>query len=183
MARISLRDPADVPELQPVLETGRRIMGFLPHDGLLMAHQPAVLRAFLGLVQAVYAPGRVDPGLKRLLGLVCSGSAGCTYCQNHAANAADNQGINPDKLNDVWVFETSPRYDEAERAALRLARDAGMTPTAVTDADFEQLRKFYSEAEIIEMVSVIAMYGFLNRWNLTLDTDLEPYFAGKNIPA
>ena len=97
MARISLRDPAEVPELHDVLAAGEQLMGFLPHDALLMAHQPAVLRAFLGLVRAVYAPGgAVDPGLKRLLGLLCSRSAGCTYCQSHAANAADNQGVSAD---------------------------------------------------------------------------------------
>jgi hypothetical protein len=56
---------------------------------------------------------------------------------------------------------------------LRFAQAAGQTPNAVTDADFEDLRKFYSEKQILQIVAVISLFGFLNRWNDTLGTPLE----------
>ena len=42
-----------------------------------------------------------------------------------------------------------------------------------TDADFEDLRKHFTEYQIVEIVSVVSMFGFLNRWNDTLATPLE----------
>ena len=63
----------------------------------------------------------------------------------------------------------------AERAALNLALAAGGCPPSVTDAHFDELKKHFSEDAIIEMVSVIAFFGWLNRWNDTLATQLEKF--------
>ena len=173
MARISQRTPDEVPELSAVFAAGEQLMGFLPNDGLLMAHRPPILRAFLGLVQQIYAPGEVDDGLKRLLGLISSSVAGCRYCQAHAANAARSHEVSIEKIRAVWEFETSPLFTEAERSALRVAVGAAQSPNAVTDEQFAALRSHYSDGQIVEIVSVISMYGFLNRWNLTFQTELE----------
>jgi alkylhydroperoxidase family enzyme len=62
---------------------------------------------------------------------------------------------------------------DAERAALGLAFAAGQVPNAATDAHFEALRAHYDEREIVEIVAVISVFGFLNRWNDTMATTLE----------
>lgn len=173
MARIKPLTTSEVPELQPVFKAGEKIMGFVPNDGLTMAYKPAILKAFLGLVQSIYAPGKVDDGLKRLIGLITSNAAGCQYCQAHAANAANEQSIAKDKINAIWEFESSDLFTAAEKAALMVALKAGMSPNEVSDEDFNNLKEYYDNEEIIEIVSVISMYGFLNRWNATLQTDLE----------
>ncbi len=173
MSRIKPLSPSAVPELQAVFEAGEKIMGFIPNDGLTMAYKPAVLKAFLGLVQSIYAPGKVDGGLKRLIGLITSNAAGCQYCQAHAANAANEQSIAKDKINAIWEFESSDLFSPAEKAALMVALKAGMSPNEVSDSDFDDLKKYYDSEQIIEIVSVISMYGFLNRWNATLQTELE----------
>jgi hypothetical protein len=46
-------------------------------------------------------------------------------------------------------------------------------PNAATDEMFAEMRKHWSEEQIVEIVGVIAMFGFLNRWNDTLATPLE----------
>jgi hypothetical protein len=46
-------------------------------------------------------------------------------------------------------------------------------PNAVTDAMFAELRKYWTEEQIVEIVGVISLFGFLNRWNDTLATPLE----------
>lgn len=177
MSRIQPLQIEDLPELAGVFKAGERIMGFIPNDGLIMAHQPAVLKAFLGLVQAVYEPGKVSGGLKRLMGLLASTVSGCLYCQAHASNAAQQQDVEAQKINAVWEFESSQLFSVAERSALRFALHASMIPNATTDEDFVALKQYYSDPEIIEMLSVISMYAFLNRWNSTLQTDLESYFS------
>ena len=57
---------------------------------------------------------------------------------------------------------------------LRVAWHGALQPSAVTDDDFEALKAHFSEREIVEIVAVLSLYGFLNRWNGTLQTELEP---------
>lgn len=149
-------------------------MGFVSNDSLTMARNPALIDAFAKLVGAVYAPGKVDAGLKRLIGLVTSSAAGCQYCMGHTAFTSKRQGVSDEKLAAVWEFEHSDLFSEAERAALHIALLAGQSPNAVTDDDFAALRNHFGEQAQLEIVAVIAMFGFLNRWNSTLRTDLEP---------
>lgn len=96
-----------VPETQAQMQAGAAIMGFTPNDGLTMARKPALVTAMLSLVQAIYAPGRVDNSLKRLIGLMSSSAAGCQYCVAHTANSATNLGVEKDKLEAIWDYEKS----------------------------------------------------------------------------
>lgn len=162
------------PDTRQMIENAEALMGFVPNDALVMARHPALTKAMWGLVAAVYGPGRVDNGLKRLIGEAASKAAGCFYCSAHAAHGAHEQGVAQEKINAVWSFEDSPLFDEAERAAINLAMKAGMVPNETTDDDFDRLRVHFSDTEITEIVAVIAMFGFLNRWNTTLGTALEP---------
>jgi alkylhydroperoxidase family enzyme len=73
----------------------------------------------------------------------------------------------------MWDYQTSPLYSAAERAALDLAVAASSAPNAATDEMFMELRKHRTEEQIVEIVGVIAVFGFLNRWNDTLATPLE----------
>ena len=158
---------------QAAIQGAETLLGFLPNDALVMARNPALIDAFGQLVGAVYGQGSVDPGLKRLVGLVTSSAAGCTYCMGHTAFTSQARGVDAAKVASVWEFEQSELFDEAEKAALRVALHAGQTPNAVTDEIFAELARHYDEAEQLEIVAVIAMFGFLNRWNATLDTELE----------
>lgn len=162
------------PETRAMIENAESLMGFVPNDALVMARHPALTKAMWGLVAAVYGPGTVDNGLKRLVGEAASKAAGCFYCSAHAAHGAREQGVDPEKIDAVWSFEDSPLFSEAERAAINLAMKAGVIPNETTDADFDRLRAHFSDTEITEIVAVIAMFGFLNRWNTTLGTALEP---------
>ena len=73
----------------------------------------------------------------------------------------------------VWSYQTSDLFSDAERAALDVAFAAGQTPSAVTDAHFERLSNYYTAREMTEIMAVISMFGFLNRWNDSLATALE----------
>ena len=172
LAPLSL-DQVD-PETRAMIENAENLMGFIPNDALVMARHPALTKAMWGLVAAVYGPGQVDNGLKRLVGEAASKAAGCFYCSAHAAHGAREQGVAQDKIDAVWSFEDSPLFSDAERAAINLAMKAGVVPNETTDADFDRLKAHFSEDEITEIVAVIAMFGFLNRWNSTLNTALEP---------
>jgi len=174
MSRLDPIAREDLPEdTRTLLEFGEEMMGFTPNDALIMGRNPALFKATTALVGAVYGQGTLDPGLKRLIGYINSTASGCTYCQAHTAHGAHNAGIDRAKIDAAWEYETSDLFTDAERAALRVAQGAGVTPNAVTDAEFADLKTYYSDDEIVEIVSVIAMFGFLNRWNATLATEIE----------
>ncbi|CAM3651440.1 carboxymuconolactone decarboxylase family protein [Litorimonas haliclonae] len=174
MGRVTPIEKKDLPaDVRSLIEVGEQLMGFTPNDALIMARNPALTKALLSLVQAVYGQGTLDPGLKRLIGYINSTAAGCVYCQVHTANGAHDNGVETAKIQAAWEYETSELFSEAERAALRVAQAAGHTPNDVTDEAFSDLKNYFSEDEIVEIVSVIAMFGFLNRWNSTLATELE----------
>lgn len=156
-----------------MLLAGEKFMGFMPNDALVMAHQPQMLPAFLGFLGAIYGHGTVEPGLKRLIGLIASSAAGCQYCEAHTAFAASNNDVSIEKIAAVWDYETSTYYTPRERAALRFAQKAALVPNAAEDEDFEYMKQFFSQSECVEILSVVSLFGFLNRWNSSLKTEIE----------
>jgi alkylhydroperoxidase family enzyme len=81
--------------------------------------------------------------------------------------------VKDEKLEAVWEFRTSPLFGAAERAALEVALAGAAQPNAVSDDHFTELKKHWSEAQIVEIVAVISLFGFMNRWNDTMATPLE----------
>lgn len=163
----------DATALQQI-DFAQNLMGFEPNDALVMARHPALLSAMGALVGAAYGPGKVEAGLKRLIGEAASKAAGCYYCSAHAAAGAQKAGVDAERIAAVWNFEESDLFSDGEKAAIRVAMRASVIPNAVDDADFEALRDHYDDDAIIEIIAVVAMFGFLNRWNSTLQTALEP---------
>jgi uncharacterized peroxidase-related enzyme len=166
--------PETTPELKPHFDFFLGTLGFTPNSVLTMQRKPRLVQAFAQLNAAVMDPaGEVDQGFRRLIGHVVSKVSGCLYCQAHTLLGADNFGVSEAKLADVWTYASSPHYSEAERLALDFALAAASQPNAVTDAQFATLREHWSDGAIVEMLGVIAMFAFLNRWNDTMATPLE----------
>ncbi len=173
MSRVQPLVREELAEFEEFFKLIEDTMGFVPNSMLTMGRSPEILRAFSGLSGAVLMASGIPRELKQLIALVASHSAGCRYCQAHTAHGAENLGVDEAKIGSAFEFETSPLFDERERAVLRIARDAACVPNRTTDAQFEALSSFYDEQEIVEIVAVISMFGFLNRWNDTMATELE----------
>jgi uncharacterized peroxidase-related enzyme len=164
----------DLPELEPLFAHYDRTLSFVPNSLFTMARRPEILRAFSELITQIWNTGTLPTELKPLIGIVSSIAAGCRYCQAHEAVDARERSVADEKIRDVWDFERSALYSEAERAALRFARDASLVPNEVTPAHFEDLRRHWDDGQIVEMLAVVGLFGFLNRWNDTMATELEP---------
>jgi len=160
-------------EFEDLWQAAEENYGFVPNSLLTLGHRPDILRAMSGLSKAVNAPGEVDRGLKRLIAHVVSRTTGCQYCAAHTAQTAVDWGVAPEKIQAAFEYETSPLFSDAERAVLGFAQAAASVPNAVTDADFDDLRKHFSDAAIVEIVAMIAWFGWWNRWNDTMATEIE----------
>jgi uncharacterized peroxidase-related enzyme len=161
-------------QFEPFFQMAEQMMGgFVPNSLFTMGHRPEILQAFMALAGVVNGPGTVDSGLKQLVAYVASNAAGCRYCQAHTSTHAAHAGVPGEKIEHAFEFETHPVFSDAERAALRLARDSALVPNLVEAGHFEALRRHFDEPQIVELVAVCALFGFLNRWNDTMSTELE----------
>ncbi len=172
--RIAPASRENAKEFDTVFAITETVMGFVPNSMLVMARDPALLAAFSELsALIVIRPGRLNPGLKALIMYMVSRSAGCQYCAAHTANLAALRDVPIRKIEALGQFEQSSEFSEAERAALHFAQAAGQVPNAAGDTEFAELRRHFDDDQILEMVAVLALLGFLNRWNDTLATPLE----------
>lgn len=166
-------------EVRKLAEFFNETLGFCPNSVLTMQRRPAIAKAFINLNTAVMDnQGRVTSALKRLIGYVASRVAGCNYCQAHTIRAAERYGAEKEQLENVWSYRTHPAFNEAERAALDLAVAASTIPNDVDDTLNQRLHEHWDEGEIVEILGVIALFGFLNRWNDSMATSLEDPAAG-----
>ena len=139
-----------------------------------MQRRPAIAKAFIGLNKAVMTnQGRVTSDLKRLIGYLASLTAGCQYCQAHTIRAAERYGAAGDKMDHIWDYRSHPAFSEAERAALDFAVAASSVPNGVDEVISQNLSQHWDDGEVVEMLGVIALFGYLNRWNDSMGTSLE----------
>ncbi len=167
--------PADhSPEVAELSRFFNETLGFTPNSVLTMQRRPEIAKAFIALNKAVMTNGgRLTSEQKRLIGHLASATAGCRYCEAHTVLAAKRYGAADERLARLWEFRDSPLFSDAERAAFEFALAAASVPNAVDDAISTRLRAHWSDDEIVEMLGVVALFGYLNRWNDSMGTTME----------
>ncbi|MDH4018918.1 MAG: carboxymuconolactone decarboxylase family protein [Xanthomonadales bacterium] len=176
--------PETTPELRDDFEIFEKILGFVPNSLLTMQRRPKMVKGFGELTKGVMDPeGAVDLGLMRLIAHFSSRAAGCQYCEAHSLVAAEIHDVPREKLDEIWEYQTSPHYTDAERVALDFAMAAGSVPNAVDAELFSRMREHWSEDQIVQILGAVCLYGFLNRWNDSMATDLEssPREMGEDV--
>ncbi len=162
------------PEVAELARFFNETLGFCPNSVLTMQHRPAIAKAFIELNMAVMEnKGRVTSGLKRLIGYISSHATGCRYCQAHTIRAAERYGAEQEQMENIWAFRTHSAFSDAERVALELSIAASGIPNAVDEELQQQVQAHWDEGEIVEIMGVIALFGYLNRWNDSMATTLE----------
>lgn len=140
-----------------------------------MQRRPHIAQAFIALNKAVMEnQGRVTSALKRLIAYISSHTTGCQYCEAHAIRAAERYGAAYEQLHHIWEFNHHPAFNDAERAALDYAVAASSVPNAVDETIKANLHQHWDDGEIVEIAGVVALFGYLNRWNDSMGTTLEP---------
>jgi len=174
MPLVTPLDPDHSPETAELAKFFNETLGFCPNSVLTMQHRPAISKAFINLNKAVMAnEGRVTSALKRMIAWVSSNATGCRYCQAHAIRAAERYGAEQEQLDNLWEYRTHSAFSDAERAALDFSLQASQVPNGV-DAEIKtRLYKHWNEGEIVEMLGVISLFGYLNRWNDSMGTSIE----------
>lgn len=162
------------PDVKKLAEFFNETLGFCPNSVLTMQIRPEIARAFINMNMAVMENhGRVTSALKRMIAWVSSNATGCRYCQAHAIRAAERYGAEQEQLDNIWEYRTHAAFSDAERAALDFSLAASMVPNAVDENIKTALYKYWDEGEIVEMLGVTSLFGYLNRWNDSMGTSIE----------
>ncbi len=192
MAHLDTVSDEQLAGLDNVLAGAEAAMGFVPNSMLTMAHMPQLTMAFSMLAGVVFGGDlsamvqqyqadipaydpeeNLSPDQVQLIAYTVSLSAGCRYCQAHTSHNAHRFGIAEDKLQQVLRYEESEHFSESEKALITLALAAGRVPNESDEQHFVDLQIHFSPRQIVQIVGVISLFGYLNRWNDTLATRLE----------
>ena len=200
MKTINPLKPSELHEFKFFFKAVKANMGFVPNSLKTMARVPALMGSFSMLSGTLLADpsktsplifvkllwnqlkwskrflndnDRIDLSLRHMIAYVTSRAAGCQYCQAHTFSNAFQSQMDIEKLKEIWDFESNDKFTVAEKSALRFGVAAGSHPNDVTQEHFKDLRQHYSDKQIVEIGGIIALFGFLNRWNETFATHLE----------
>ena len=161
-------------ETKELAEFFNETLGFCPNSILTMQYRPDICKAFISLNKAVMAnKGNVTSALKRMIAWVSSNATGCRYCQAHSIRAAERYGADKEQLENIWEYKTHSAFNEAERAALDFSLAASTVPNTVDEELEQRLKKYWTDGEIVEILGVISLFGYLNRWNDSMGTSIE----------
>ena len=114
----------------------------------------------------------LDPSLRLLVGASVSAANGCGFCLDMARALAVEERLGLEKFEALPEYETSPLYDERERAALAYAQ-AVTQKIRVDDEVFARLRAQFDDREIVEITSLVAIENYFNRIAIPLELEAD----------
>ncbi len=171
MSRIAIPTREDAPAAaQPLLDAVGRQLGSVPNLFRLVALSPSALQGYLGLNGALTKA--LDVKTRERIALAVAQVNGCDYC----LSAHTYLGLNLAKLSEAEVAlnraggSSDPKADAAIHFAVKVTQARGK----VSDADIAAVRSAgFSDAQIVEIVTVVAENMLTNFVNLVAETDID----------
>ncbi len=169
MARITLITPESAPAaVREIYDTVLR--GKPGNVQQALAHRPEMLKNFLSFYASV---GRsLDRKLFELIYLRISLLNQCNYCTQHHVASSKRVGLTADDRTALKSGNYS-RFSEKEQAALRYVEKLTRTPREINDADFDELKKHFSEPEIVDIHMLAGLANLTNRVTDPLGLEVE----------
>ena len=178
MSRISRVDRSELaPEIAALYDNVFVQRGNVPNMFRVMAHRPEIFATMQMHFAAVLNTGTVPVRLKELIIVRTSQVNETPYCLASHTMLASKLGWTDEQLAHLADWAERSDFTPAEKAALRLAETVTRDAHAVTDEQFAQLRSYYSEGEIVELLCAIGLFNYFNRFNDALR--MEPTRPGE----
>jgi uncharacterized peroxidase-related enzyme len=185
MSRISRLDRnAVTPDIAALYDKAFAQRGNVPNMFRVMAHRPEIFATMQAHFGAVLNTGTLSTRLKELIIVRTSQVNETPYCLASHTILARNLGWTDDQLTHLADWPARADFTPAEKAALRLAETVTREAHAVSDEQFAELRGFYSEGEIVELLCAIGLFNYFNRFNNALEMlPTKPGEGGCAAPA
>ena len=183
MSRISRLDRSDVtPDIATLYDKVFALRGNVPNMFRVMAHRPEIFATMQAHFAAVLNTGTLSTALKELIIVRTSQINQTPYCLASHTTLARNLGWTDDQLSHLAEWSRRDDFTPAQKAALRLAETVTRDAHAVTDEQFAELRGFYSEGEIVELLCAIGLFNYFNRFNDALHMEPTRPGEGGSVP-
>jgi uncharacterized peroxidase-related enzyme len=171
MARCEVPAPDTVPaESKPTLEAFASNIGFTPNMMAAFANSPIAFNAWAALLGSLSKA--LDVKTRDSIGLAVSEVNGCNYCLTvHSFTAEHMAKLSADE---IILARKGLAKDPKRNAALQFARKVIETRGHVTDGDLAAVRAAgFTEANVIEIVALVAMYSLTNFFNNVFDPEKD----------
>ena len=156
----------------------RRSLGKTPAAIGVTAHSRWVTRGYLGFELGLERAGALDRRLLELAQLKAASVVGCEYCLDIGTALARATGTTAEQVAEIHRHAESEHFSDADKLLLDYAAAMSRTPVAVTDELFDELRKHFGDAELIELTAAIAWENYRARFNWALDLEPQGFTRG-----
>jgi AhpD family alkylhydroperoxidase len=156
----------------------RRDYGKLPEPLEVTAHHPGILRGYGMLEWETSRAHSVPEKLKDLAGTKAAALVGCEFCIDIASAIGAKSGVTAEQLADLPRYRESPHFSELEKLVIEYAEAMTATPSAVPDSLFDALRRHFSERQLVELTSAIAIENYRARFNWAFGIGSQGFAAG-----
>lgn len=182
MARIPLDHPR-TPLVRLAEAYSRRTYGQVLEPGLAMLHNRRVLTAMVANENKIARWRTVDDTTKALAVLAAAAEIGCSWCLDFGYWESSNRGVDPAKLRSINEWQTAPIYSDDERAAIGYAVAMTQTPPEVSDEMVADLRRRFSDAQLVELTAIIAQENNRSRINLAFGLTSQGFRDSCDLPS
>jgi alkylhydroperoxidase family enzyme len=124
----------------------------------IVARVPHYAKVLLRAMLQSHAEGSVDHRLKELIRIMLAGIAGDPHFERLRSTRAVALGLTEELIAASARYENDPRFSDAERCALRYAERMYLAPHEIDAAFYDELKRHYSEAQIMELGAFIAFH-------------------------
>ena len=160
-----------------------RERGNVPNFFRTMANRPEIFQTMIAHFEAILTTGTISTKLKELLIVRTSQLNACEYCLDSHTKIARKLGWSAEQIAALPDAAASGLFSAAEVAAIHLAETMTTDSNNYSDAEFETLRGFYSEGEIVELMTAIGIFNYFNRFNNVLKMEPTKALTAEEVAA
>ncbi|HKM72931.1 MAG TPA: carboxymuconolactone decarboxylase family protein [Stellaceae bacterium] len=183
MARVRSIPSAELsPDLTGIYERFAGIYGPFRNQVAVFAHVPAALRHLMSLLIELREAATLPRRTLELAIVTVSKLNACHYCVSHHESFLVVEGVSPAGIDRILHYRNHPEFDERDKLVVEYAIAAWEQPSRVDDALFARLRRYFTEAQIVELTLRITLCGFFNKFNDALGIEEETETIDRRTP-
>jgi len=160
----SLESEQADPIAQSIYQGFKQSAGSVPEWVKIMAYRPEILKNFVGLFNAVMQTGKIEKNLKWKIAYVVSDTLRCEFCVDVTVKMLKKMGASDQELEKIKSLENLANH---EKEILELVKDVTLDGHLDKPEIFDKIKYKMDEAELVELVSVIGLFNYINRFNNT----------------
>jgi uncharacterized peroxidase-related enzyme len=175
MPRISRLGRNDVSEaVGEIYDRYMRQRGNVPNMFRTMAHRSQILETMIAHMEAILNTGTLPTALKELVIVRTSQMNACEYCLASHSLLARKLGYTAEQIDGLPHFEERTDFTDREKAALRLGERLTRNERPLTEPELAELKRFFDEGEIVELMAASGLFNYFNRFNNLLAMEPTP---------